>query len=325
MEIFIDTNILLNFYHFTNDDLDALNKVFVSHSQGSITLHLTEQVRDEFMRNREGKLQDALKRFRALSLSAQFPYFMKVYDEYSQLQDLTSKFKAKYTDISRKAEDDIKSNSLRADHLIKNIFDKSNALVTDDEIYQKAKMRMEIGNPPGKTGSIGDAINWLLLLANVPNGNDLYLITEDSDFYSSDIIDESEINPFLANEWQALKTSTVRGYRNLNDFLKDHYDGVQLSFDPEKKTLIDALETSGNFARTHALVSKLSDYKYFSLEEAKAILDAADENSQFGWIAKDPDVMDFLKIAVMPHKNNLTKESHKATIEKILREVESNS
>ena len=61
--IFIDTNILLNFYHFTSDDLDALNGVFVSHAQGAVTVHLTDQVRDEFNRNREGKLRDALKQF----------------------------------------------------------------------------------------------------------------------------------------------------------------------------------------------------------------------------------------------------------------------
>lgn len=36
MHIFIDTNILLNFYHFTSEDLDALNSVFVSHEQGPL-------------------------------------------------------------------------------------------------------------------------------------------------------------------------------------------------------------------------------------------------------------------------------------------------
>src|SRR5262245_16627741 len=64
MHVFIDTSILLNFYHFTSDDLDALNSVFVSHTQGTVTVHLTDQVRDEFNRNREAKLRDALKQFR---------------------------------------------------------------------------------------------------------------------------------------------------------------------------------------------------------------------------------------------------------------------
>lgn len=316
MHVFIDTNIFLNFYHFTSDDLDALKSVFVSHDQGAITVHLTDQVRDEFWRNRESKIQDALKRFKGFNLSAQFPYFMKVYEEYSALQKLSKSFKSKYADISKKAENDIKSKNLRADHLIGGIFDNSTILETTKEIYDEAKMRMDIGNPPGKNGSIGDAINWLLLLKRVPDGEDLFVISEDSDFYS--LIDEKEINPFLVNEWTSVKHSEIKGYRNLKDFLKDHYDGIHLSFDPEKKALIDALETSPNFASTHTLVAKLNDYKYFSLEEAKAILDAIDVNSQFGWIVKDKDILRFLKMSILPHKDNLNTESHKRIIESIL-------
>jgi len=317
MHVFIDTNIFLNFYHFTNDDLDALNSVFVSNDQGAITLHLTDQVRDEFWRNRETKIKDALKQFRSLNLSAQFPYFMKVYPEYSELQELNNALKSKFSDISKKSAKDIKENNLQADHLIGGIFSNSSVIITNKRTYNRAKMRMDIGNPPGKNSSIGDAINWLLLLSNVPNGEDLYVISEDSDFYSS--IDESEVNPFLLNEWETLKDSKIKGYRNLKDFMKDHYDGITLSFDPEKKELIDMLETSCNFASTHTLISRLNGYGYFSLEEAKTILDAAVANSQFGDIIRDRDVLDFIKMAILPHENNLTKKNHKDIIKEMLK------
>ncbi len=320
MHVFIDTNVLLNFYHFTNDDLDALNSVFVSHEKGTITVHLTDQVRDEFWRNREGKILDALKKFRNFNLSAQFPYFMKSYDEFITLQELTKTFKTKYTEITAKAESDIKTNNLRADHLITGIFEKATFLSTDKDVYEQAKMRMEIGNPPGKNGSIGDAINWILLLHNVPSGENMYLITEDSDFYSS--IDESEINPFLLSEWKAAKNSAVRGYRSLRDFIKDHFDGIQISLDPAKKALLDALEASGSFKTTHALIAQINKYKYFSLEEAKAILDASDSNPQFGMIIEDPDVLEFLQMAVLPHKDKLVKEGYKETIDAILAAAE---
>ena len=52
MHVFIDTNILLNFYHYTSDELDALNNVFASHNQGAANVYLTDQVCDEFKRNR---------------------------------------------------------------------------------------------------------------------------------------------------------------------------------------------------------------------------------------------------------------------------------
>ena len=313
MHVFIDTNILLNFYHFTNDDLDALNSVFVSHDEGAITVHLTDQVRDEFWRNRETKIKDALKRFKSFNLSAQFPYFLKVYEEYSELQALSKEFKSTYLKISKKAEKDIKENNLRADHLISGIFENATILETDEETYNKAKMRMNIGNPPGKNDSIGDAINWILLLNNVPQSEDIYIISEDSDFYSS--FDDYEINPFLAKEWKQEKRSEIKCYKNLRDFIKDHYDGVLISFDKEKKELIDALEGSPSFASTHALVAKLSEYKYFSLQEAKAILYAADSNNQFGCIIRDYDVKEFLIEAVLPHKDNLDNDSHKDIVE----------
>ncbi|RMB09026.1 hypothetical protein BXY39_1673 [Eilatimonas milleporae] len=52
MHIFIDTNIFLNFFHFTKDDLDALNDVFASQEHDAATVYLTEQVRDEIRRAR---------------------------------------------------------------------------------------------------------------------------------------------------------------------------------------------------------------------------------------------------------------------------------
>ena len=51
MHVFIDTNILLNFFHFSKDELDALNDVFASHEHGAAKVHLTRQVCDEFKRN----------------------------------------------------------------------------------------------------------------------------------------------------------------------------------------------------------------------------------------------------------------------------------
>ncbi|TCT22189.1 PIN domain-containing protein [Thiobaca trueperi] len=320
MHVFIDTNILLNFYHFTNDDLDALNSVFVSNNQGAVIVHLTDQVKDEFWRNREAKIVDALNKMKGVSLAAQFPYFIKGYEEYQSLLELANQFKRKYSDVTRRVYQDIKSNNLRADHLIEQIFNRSTAIPTTQDIYSIAKMRIDIGNPPGKNGSIGDAINWLLLLKAVPDDEDLYLISEDSDFYSK--VNTDDLNPFLVHEWSARKSSRLIGYKSLNKFVEDHYDGVSLSFDPEKKALIDELETCGSFAATHALVARLSHYQYFSLEEAKAILDAADINNQFGWIVPDTDVAEFIRMAALPHRSRLTKESHKGTLETALAELE---
>ena len=316
MHVFIDANILLNFFHFTADELDALNNVFASQEQGAAIVHLTDQVCDEFRRNRESKIKDALKRFRQLEPSVQLPSFMRGYEEYADILALAGTLREKLKAISEKATVDIRQKNLNADHLIGDIFERSAITETSSEVYDSACMRMDIGNPPGKRGSIGDAINWLLLLQAVPNGQDLHIISEDGDFYSA--LDETAINPFLEEEWRQKKGSSVRVYRTLSEFMKEHFDGVALSFDQEKRALIGALVDSGSFAATHAIIASLNNYGYFSLEEARAILDAADRNNQVGMIITDQDISDFLAKAVLPHRANLEKPAHQEILQLVL-------
>ena len=159
MHVFIDTNILLNFFHFTKDELDALNDVFASHQHGAAIVHLTQQVCDEFKRNRENKIKDALKRFNEVNYSAQLPYFMKSYDEYAGIRRLSTELQGLVKSISAKVNVDIVEKRLVADNLINDIFHRAEVIPTSIEVFKSAKMRLAIGNPPGKKGSIGDAIN----------------------------------------------------------------------------------------------------------------------------------------------------------------------
>jgi hypothetical protein len=70
---------------------------------------------------------------------------------------------------------------------------------------------MSVGNPPGKKGSLGDAINWEALLENVPDGEDLYLIADDRDYFS--VLDENKPREFLIREWKEKRESDVFFYR----------------------------------------------------------------------------------------------------------------
>ncbi|MDD6413008.1 MAG: PIN domain-containing protein [Blautia sp.] len=53
--LFIDTNIWLSLYHFTNDDLNQFNKL-KDMLDAEIRLFVPRQVKDEITRNREAKL-----------------------------------------------------------------------------------------------------------------------------------------------------------------------------------------------------------------------------------------------------------------------------
>ena len=62
MNLFIDTNIFLSFYHLSSADLEELRKLVVLIDQGRLKLYLPSQVVDEFRRNRDNKIADAIKR-----------------------------------------------------------------------------------------------------------------------------------------------------------------------------------------------------------------------------------------------------------------------
>src|SRR5882757_1535410 len=121
MHVFIDTNILLNFFHFSKDELDALNDVFASHEHGAAKVHLTQQVCDEFKRNRENKIKDALRRFKEIKFAAQLPSFMKAYDEYNTIRRLSTELQGLVKSISERVDADIVAKRLVADSLISDI------------------------------------------------------------------------------------------------------------------------------------------------------------------------------------------------------------
>lgn len=318
MHVFIDTNILLNFFHFSKDELDALTNIFASHQYGAAKVHLTQQVCDEFRRNREVKIKDALKRFSEVKYTAQLPSFMKSYEEYNEIRRLSAELQEKTKRIMSKAEADITARRLLADHLIEDIFTRSEIIETTPDVFSVASMRMAIGNPPGKNNSIGDAINWTLLLKSVPEGEDLHIISEDGDFYSS--LNEQAPHPFLKEEWKKEKKSVLYSYRTLSAFMRQHFDGVAFSFDKNKEALIDDLCSSATFAMTHQLIGKLDSYAYFSLKEVERILDAAVQNGQFGWIVTDEDVSDFLNRVAVTRLASITSKEHREILGQVIEE-----
>ena len=315
MHVFIDTNILLSFFDFSKDDLNALETVFSPHKHGSAIVYLTDQVHDEFRRNRESKIKGALQRFENAKFKAQIPHFMKGYPEYEDMLTLSGQLEEKRKSIMKSVNSDIQGETLPADQLIAGIFgifQRHPVKQTTDEIFTEAWRRVTSGNPPGKDRSMGDAINWVTLLHSVPDKNTLHVVSEDGDYYS--VLDEKSAHPFLRDEWKRKKHSELCVYRTLTDFMRVHFNGIAFTFDNEKERLIDNLETSGSFAMTHQIVRDLERYKYFSLREVNRILQAACDNDQVGAIVTDLDVSGFLNRVAVPRMSDVSKEEHKRVL-----------
>jgi hypothetical protein len=312
MNVFIDTNVFLSFYHLTNDDLEELRKLKVLLEKGSVVLHLPNQTVDEYRRNRETKIADALKRLKEQKQNLQFPALCKDYEEYGALRELQKEFEMQHSSLVGKISKDIESNSLKADHVIQELFEKAEAIETTEKLISKAQLRISIGNPPGKNGSLGDAINWEALLENVPDDEDLYLIADDRDYFSA--LDENKPKEFLIREWKDKKDADVFFYRRMAPFFKEHYPDIKLASELEKEMAVQQLVESRAFVTTHSAISKLAGFENFSQSQASEIVDAALTNSQVSRILGDTDVFEFMTKFAAEYKDKMEEESYEQLI-----------
>ena len=285
--LFIDTNIWLSLYHFTNDDLEQFNKL-KNYIGTDVKLFIPKQVQDEIRRNREAKLKDAFKSFEIKSV--QYPAFCKAYEEFEAFNKDYNNLLYRYKEWKKKIDADIINKNLPADLTITDLFGKT-GLIECDSYINTAYARYRIGNPPGKDNKYGDAINWECLLDVVPNGEDLYFISADKD-YRSDLSDEY-FNPFLAEEWSEKKGSKVIFYRNLVTFLNEHIKDIQLRTEQEKQELINKLSESGSFVTTHGVIAMLNKYSGWTDAQVEELCSIAENNTQVSWVLSDMDVLSF--------------------------------
>lgn len=292
IHLFIDTNIYLTFYHFSDDVLEELKKLAMAINKRDIKLYVSGQVIDEFNRNRETKIADALKRFEAQSLPSQFPNICRSYEEYSIMRNHLEGFRIAKASLLDKLRSDIENKDLGADKIISDIFNVAEKLDEPDELINIAIDRVNRGNPPGKPGAYGDAINWLVLMKSIPKGEDLYLLTDDKDYISR--LDSNKLCDYLKTEWEKEQESSVYVYRKLSEFFREKYPDIKLASELEKQLAIDAFINSPNFVSTHVAIKNLSKYPDFSDSEVNEIAQAAVRNRQIYWIVDDPDVESFV-------------------------------
>lgn len=297
MNLFIDTNILLAFYHFSSDDLEEVRKLAVLLTQRKVRLFLPQQVKEEFYRNRESKIADALKRLKAQRPNSQFPQLCQGYKEYGLLRKLLTKYKKTHGELLEQLEKDVETKNLKADDTIRQLFEKAKAIPADEELIARARNRIDTGNPPGNQGSLGDAINWETLLETVPEGESLFFVTDDHKDFGSPL-SAGAFSGFLLEEWVARKQSELFYYERLSQFFADQFPDIELASELEKDLLIDDLAKSDSFAATHITVAKLRRFTEFSAPQLSEIVRAAIYNPQIYKIVGDHDVSSFLRNVV---------------------------
>jgi hypothetical protein len=176
-------------------------------------------------------------------------------------------------------------------------------LTPNPTTIEKAKLRMSVGNPPGKNNSLGDAINWESLLDQTLAGEDLYFITGDKDYCSA--LNDDEFSDFLLTEWYNGKQTQIYFYKRLSSFCKEQFPEITLASARDKDFLIRDLVISQSIASTQVAISKLSHYTEFTAAQVNSIVGAALSNRQVVWSIEDDKVKTFLRSIVTNNQQYL--------------------
>ena len=130
--VFIDSNIWLSLYHFTDTDLEQFKKLVEYIDNKSISIICTSQVYDEIQRNRENKLKDSLKQFSFNEPN--YPVFVKGYEKYQALKEDFKSISTRFKELNNEINKDLAEKNLPADRAIKELFDKITIHPSDEFI-----------------------------------------------------------------------------------------------------------------------------------------------------------------------------------------------
>lgn len=188
MKLLIDTNIFLDFYRDKRNALSILGRLNTPRVLRNLIV--TEQVCDEFERNREGVLLDLAKNFLNESSIQSFPSsFLQETTEFKDLIQSKAEYEGRRNAVKEKIEGMIREPSsdpvLSEFKLLVTALSKYDCLLQrSDETIKAAETRKRIGNPPASsTYSIGDEINWEIVLSSVKE--DLFIVGRDSTYWKN--------------------------------------------------------------------------------------------------------------------------------------------
>lgn len=309
MSLFIDTNVFLSFFRFTEDDLRTLDNLFTVAQGGAVNFVLPSLVIDEFERNRAREISESIKLLEFNS--AGVPVVARELSAFSRFQDASKELTAARKDLINELRQAAIERVLPADALIQKIFTSATKVPVTDDLIQKAKRRVELGNPPGKSGSLGDAINWEAVMSQLIFIDELHFVSQDRDYCSP--LDENRFNDFLIREYDHTNWGDIHFYKSLKSFLSKNFPEVEIGTLKQSGEAVELLESSNSFQSTHSAIAKLNDCKKFTMKQIERLLDAAESNSQVSWILSDSDVHDFFSSLESRFEGNLPSE-HKARI-----------
>jgi hypothetical protein len=210
--------------------------------------------------------------------------FLTIILNFLKLKKNINKVNREIEKLIKRLNKDAINKQLHADKLIDKLFKSGKNIYYTETNIEQAKLRSELGNPPGKKGSIGDAINWELLLENILEKTDLYLVSEDGDFASK--IDSNRLSDFLNDEWVQKKKSKIYFYRSFTDMINNIFTTIKLKNEQLTENLIENLENSYSFDKSRSILAQLNLLNNLTDLQLSRILEASFSNNQI-YMAND--------------------------------------
>ncbi|MBM6593088.1 PIN domain-containing protein [Microvirga pudoricolor] len=222
--IFVDANIYLDCYQRRYDNY---RKLIGDLSPLASSILFTSAVDHEFRRNRVGAY---IKENKVERGKTNIPIFSPHHEVTGDNQEAKA-IRQKKEQIEKQTKELLKSVSevhLKNIRAIEQGTDdvsqaiaplRANLQTATDEQLQRARLRKELGNPPGKKGDpLGDQISWEQLLDLAPNKRSVWIVTNDND-YIERAEKEIFLGPFLYDELRERAPEIeVFCFSNLADF-----------------------------------------------------------------------------------------------------------
>ena len=196
-KIFIDTNIILDFYRYNNknsieeilEEIKKYERYFIS----------TKQSQDEFLRNRDNSMQKIIADLKKQNYNMYSNNIIATLNSYDEYRDSIKKANNQTKKIINEINQLIENTDM---DLIYNFYlNLKETYDRTDEIIEKAQRRKIIGNPPSSDKeTCGDEIIWETLLEYCEE--DLIIVSRDSTF--------SNNYNFLKGEFKKIKNKNLK-------------------------------------------------------------------------------------------------------------------
>lgn len=212
--LFIDANIYLHFIRTSNENMESLDELEKLINAKEIQLIFPKITRNEFLRHISLIALNFKKLIDEKVPSApnlKEPKIIEVYKLHiKNIRELSSLYLQSVKSLRQRI------TKLQLSKLVEQLNETEDAL-------KRAYYRKMKGDPPGKTGHIGDELVWEMLIEYCQGKNyDLSIITQDQGW--KELMPESKnkiLSPILEEEWKSISKGKIAVFNTIGEFIND--------------------------------------------------------------------------------------------------------